>query len=106
MQTKPVRLSQLRRQIPFASQKALRASLRLLEAEKIVVRHDLSRTVLHVEYDFADDMRGTAFSLLELLAQWSDLLEGKSNQPAIDRAENSSSSPRSAVDRLLDGHRG
>jgi DNA-binding HxlR family transcriptional regulator len=57
MRTEPVRLSQLMRFIPSASKKALRASLRALEAAEIVVRHDMSGIVLHVEYDFADNMR-------------------------------------------------
>jgi hypothetical protein len=51
MRTEPVRLSQLIRFIPSASKKALRASLRALEAAEIVVRHDMSGIVLHVEYD-------------------------------------------------------
>jgi hypothetical protein len=45
MRTEPVRLSQLMRFIPSASKKALRASLRALEAAEIVVRHDMSGIV-------------------------------------------------------------
>jgi len=56
MRTKPVRLSQLMR-YPGASKKALRASLRPWN-RRMVVRRDMSGAVLHVEYDFADDMRG------------------------------------------------
>jgi DNA-binding HxlR family transcriptional regulator len=70
----PVRLSQLTRLIPSASKKALRASLRALETAQIVVRHDLSDTVLHVEYDFAHDKRDTVCSLLDQLAHWGDML--------------------------------
>jgi DNA-binding HxlR family transcriptional regulator len=44
---------------PIHSPKALRASLRALEAAEIVVRHDMSGIVLHVEYDFAENMRPT-----------------------------------------------
>lgn len=77
MRTKPVRLSQLTRLIPSASKKALRASLRSLESAEIVVRHDMSDTVLHVEYDFADDMRTFVCSLLDHLADWGKLLEAK-----------------------------
>ena len=77
MRTEPVRLSQLTRRIPSASKKALRASLRSLEAAEIVVRRDLSSTVLHVEYDFAYDMRGIVCSLLDQLADWGQILEAK-----------------------------
>ena len=54
MRTEPVRMSLLMRLIPTASKKALRANLRALESAEIVVRKDLSDTLLHVEYDFAD----------------------------------------------------
>jgi DNA-binding HxlR family transcriptional regulator len=77
MHAEPVRLSQLTRLIPSASKKALRASLRSLEAAEIVVRHDKSDAVLHVEYDFADDMRAVVSSLLDHLADWGRILEGK-----------------------------
>ncbi len=77
MRTEPVRLSQLTRLIPSASKKALRASLRSLEIAEIVVRRDMSNTVLHVEYDFADDMRKAICSLLDQLAEWGTIHEGK-----------------------------
>jgi len=57
MRSEPVRLSALVRLLPAASKKALRASLRSLESAGVVVRRDLSHVVLHVEYDFAEDMR-------------------------------------------------
>jgi DNA-binding HxlR family transcriptional regulator len=82
MRTEPVRLSQLMRFIPSASKKALRASLRALEAAEIVVRHDMSGIVLHVEYDFADNMRPTMRSLLDHLAVWGAILEAKEKVPA------------------------
>ena len=82
MRTEPVRLSQLMRFIPSASKKALRASLRALEAAEIVVRHDMSGIVLHVEYDFADNMRPTMCSLLDHLAEWRAILEAKEKVPA------------------------
>jgi DNA-binding HxlR family transcriptional regulator len=77
MRVEPVRLSQLTRLIPAASKKSLRASLRELESAGIVVRRDLSDTLLHVEYDFADDMRTSVSSLLDNLAYWGDILETK-----------------------------
>jgi DNA-binding HxlR family transcriptional regulator len=54
MRSGPVRLSQLTRLAPAASKKGLRANLRSLESSHIVVRRDLSDSVLHVEYDFED----------------------------------------------------
>lgn len=81
MRTEPVRLSRLVRLIPSASKKALTASLRDLESAKIVVRHDLSKAVLHVEYDFAEDMREVLISILDSLAGWGELLEKKRIAP-------------------------
>lgn len=77
MRSKPVRLSQLTRLFPLASKKGLRASLRSLEAAGIVIRRDMSHSVLHVEYDFADEMRTIICLLLDRLAELGALLEGK-----------------------------
>jgi DNA-binding HxlR family transcriptional regulator len=73
----PIRLSQLQRLIPAASKKALRASLRSLESMQVVVRFDMSDVVLHVEYNFADDMRDAISSLLDCLAECGDVLEAR-----------------------------
>jgi DNA-binding HxlR family transcriptional regulator len=81
MRTEPVRLSTLTRIIPLASKKALRASLRSLEVAEIVVRRDMSTNVLHVEYDFAEDMRATVCSLLDQLAQWGETFERQEKVP-------------------------
>jgi len=81
MRSQPIRLSQLTRLIPSASKKALRASLRSLEAAEIVVRHDMSGIVLHVEYDFAEEMRVAVCSLLDQLAVWGETLEAKEKIP-------------------------
>jgi len=77
MRNEPVRLGQLTRLLPGASKKALRAGLRHLELAQIIVRRDLSDTLLHVEYDFADEMRQPIGSLLDHLAQWGELIRGK-----------------------------
>lgn len=69
MRERPVRLGQLRRLIPGASKKALTANLRSLEAEGIVVRRDLSSSVLHVEYEISEAARGSLFNLLDHLAK-------------------------------------
>ena len=80
MRGSPVRLSQLTRLLPSASKKALRATLRDLERAQIVVRSDMSDTVLHVEYDFADDMRVAICALLDDLANWGDSLESRGSR--------------------------
>ena len=77
MRSKPVRLSQLTRLFPLASKKGLRASLRSLEAAGIVIRRDMSHSVLHVEYDFADEMRTIICMLLDRLAELGTYLEEK-----------------------------
>ncbi len=70
MRLHPVRLSELRRNIPFASKKSLSASLKLLRAKGIIVRHDLSDSLLHVEYDFAEEMRRPLSELLKHLEEF------------------------------------
>lgn len=73
MRARPVRLSELKREIPSASKKALTASLRSLEAARVVLRRDLSSSVLHVEYELADAMREPLVALLDHLAEWGKL---------------------------------
>ena len=70
MRERPTRLSELRRVIPSASKKALTASLRSLEAARIVLRRDLSSSVLRVEYEIAETMREPLSALLDQLAEW------------------------------------
>ncbi|WP_432432281.1 winged helix-turn-helix transcriptional regulator [Granulicella aggregans] len=54
---RPARLSKLKWRIPAASKKALSASLRSLELKRLVLNHDLSTSVLHVEYELAGSVR-------------------------------------------------
>ena len=75
MRVSPVRLSQLTRLIPEASKKGLRANLRALESAKVVVRRDLSTKLLHVEYDFPEEMRESIGALVDNLDQWGRALE-------------------------------
>jgi DNA-binding HxlR family transcriptional regulator len=75
MRSGPVRLSELVRLVPGASKKALRAHLRDLETAQIVMRRDLSDRVLHVECDFASEMKQIVCPLLDQLAQWGEILE-------------------------------
>lgn len=70
MRARPVRLSELKRQIPSASKKALTASLRSLEAARVVLRRDLSNSVLHVEYELEDTMQKPIVALLDHLVEW------------------------------------
>jgi DNA-binding HxlR family transcriptional regulator len=69
MRERPKRLSELRRALPVASKKALTASLRSLEAAQIILRRDLSSSVLRVEYEIADTMREPLTVLLNQLAE-------------------------------------
>lgn len=73
MRSGPVRVGQLSRLIPGASKKMLAHNLRRLEADGIVVRRDMSETVLHVEYDFNHESKEEVCSLLDHLAQWGRL---------------------------------
>lgn len=75
MRERPVRLGELRRMIPSASKKGLTSSLRLLEAAKVIVRNDLSQSVLHVEYEIAEDARTKLTALMRCLADWGEVLE-------------------------------
>ncbi|KAA6462856.1 helix-turn-helix transcriptional regulator [Acidobacteria bacterium AB60] len=71
---RPVRLSELKRMMPFASKKALTASLRSLEAMQVIVRRDLSSVSLHVEYEIAESMRDAIDALLDFLSGWASFL--------------------------------
>ncbi len=73
MREHPTRLSELRRLIPSASKKALTASLRSLEAERLIVRRDLSNSVLRVEYEIAETMHEPLWALLDRLSEWGRL---------------------------------
>ena len=73
MREQPVRLSELKRAIPSASKKALIASLRSLEDAQVVLRRDLSSSVLHVEYELAIATRRPLVALLDHLAEWGSL---------------------------------
>jgi DNA-binding HxlR family transcriptional regulator len=77
MRTRPVRLSELKRAIPTASKKALTASLRSLEAERVVLRRDLSSSVLHVQYELTAATRDPLIKLLDHLAEWGKLYDSE-----------------------------
>ena len=82
MQAHPVRLSVLRREMPFASKKALTASLRSLETARVVVRRDLSNSVLHVEYELVESMRVPLIALLDHLSEWGQFYESEGSPRA------------------------
>jgi DNA-binding HxlR family transcriptional regulator len=73
MRTGPVRVGQLSRLMPKASKKMLAHNLRQMEVDGIIVRRDMSETILHVEYDFTPDAREAVCSLLDHLAVWGRL---------------------------------
>ncbi len=66
----PVRLGRLRRELRTASKKVLTENLRELEGAGLVVRQDLGGTVMHVEYDFRDEVRPAIESMLDHLADF------------------------------------
>jgi DNA-binding HxlR family transcriptional regulator len=70
MRLGPVRVGQLSRMIPRASKKMLAQNLRRLEADGLIVRHDMSEMILHVEYEFTNEAREEVCSLLDHLSQW------------------------------------
>jgi DNA-binding HxlR family transcriptional regulator len=75
----PVRLSQLRRLMPVASKKALTANLRSLEKLHLIVRRDLSNSVLHVEYEIAEPAREPLAALVNQLSQFQNYLPVHAN---------------------------
>jgi DNA-binding HxlR family transcriptional regulator len=76
----PVRLSRLRRLIPAASKKALTANLRSLERVQLILRRDLSKAVLHVEYEIAESARAPLVALVNQLSQFQDHLPVRANE--------------------------
>jgi DNA-binding HxlR family transcriptional regulator len=87
MREHPVRLSELKREIPYASRKALTASLRALEAARLVIRRDLSSSVLHVEYELAEPMREPLVMLLDHLAKWANFYESEDRSKLVIRSK-------------------
>jgi DNA-binding HxlR family transcriptional regulator len=83
MREHPVRLSELKRKIPSASKKALTASLRTLEAARLVLRRDLSSSVLHVEYELAEPMREPLLMLLNHLAEWGNRYDSEDRSTLV-----------------------
>jgi DNA-binding HxlR family transcriptional regulator len=79
MRRGPVRLGQLARLIPDASKKMLTQNLRKLEADGIVIRSDLSDTLLHIEYGLKEGAREAVFRLLDELEQWGNSYLRKAN---------------------------
>ena len=73
LQGGPVRLGQLVRLIPTASKKVLAENLRELQGNGMLVRTDLSETLLHVEYDYSEGFRATMTAVLVSLAVMGEL---------------------------------
>lgn len=66
----PIRLGQLRRQLPRASKKVLVQQLHELENDGIIVRTDLSAKIKHVEYTISMPFGEAVINLLKLLSEW------------------------------------
>jgi DNA-binding HxlR family transcriptional regulator len=77
----PVRLGQLKRSIPMASKKALTSSLRWLEDARLIVRRDLTKSLLHVEYELDDRTKEPLVAQLTFLANWASLLPEHQGEP-------------------------
>ncbi|WP_396127296.1 winged helix-turn-helix transcriptional regulator [Acidicapsa acidisoli] len=60
----------MRRLIQTASKKALTANLRSLEKLHLIVRRDLSSSVLHVEYEIAELACAPLAALVDQLSQF------------------------------------
>jgi len=66
----PSRLGHLKRGLHPASKKGIVTSLRKREASRVIVRRDMTRSVLHVEYEIAENVRLHLKSLIQFLAAW------------------------------------
>ena len=75
----PVRLSQLRQLIPTASKKALTANLRSLEKLHLIVRRDLSSSVLPVEFEIAELTRPPLTASVYQLSRFQNYLPAGAN---------------------------
>jgi len=70
LQSRPARLSQLRRALPQASKKMLIQQLRQMERDGLIVRTDLSGKLRCVEYSLSDPLGFATLRLLTTMAQW------------------------------------
>jgi DNA-binding HxlR family transcriptional regulator len=66
----PVRLGQLRRRVPQATERMLVRRLREMEKEGIITRTDLSEKIKRVEYTLCDPAGVAVLDLLVSLAEW------------------------------------
>lgn len=78
LQGGPVRLGRLVRLMPSASKKVLTENLRQLERDGVLVRTDLSDTLLHVEYDYSE---GARLGITSVLGSLADVGESRANGP-------------------------
>jgi DNA-binding HxlR family transcriptional regulator len=90
MRARPVRLSELKRVTPSASKKGLTASLRSLETARVVLRRDLSNSVLHVAYELAGTMQAPLIGLSDHLAEWGKLCDAKGSESPDCRSKGAS----------------
>ena len=95
----PVRLSQLRRLIPTASKKALTANLRSLQKAKLISRRDLSKSVLHVEYEIAQSARAPLVAIVDQLSRFQNYLSDRASDKSVVPVTHQEIEHRSGVDR-------
>ena len=81
-----MRLSRLVRLMPTASKKVITDNLRQLERDGVVVRTDLSDTLLHVEYDYAEEYRLGMTVVITSLAEVGDLRAANLPRVLVQRA--------------------
>jgi DNA-binding HxlR family transcriptional regulator len=71
----PVRLSELRRQVPGASKKMLTQHLREMERDGLILRTDLSGKIPHVEYSLTKPLGTVALGMIRsLIASGSEVV--------------------------------
>lgn len=72
MRRAPLSLTQLKRLLPLASEKALADSLAALLSDGIIVRRTANHTALEGEYDFSELLKESLPALLDHLDYWDE----------------------------------
>jgi len=70
LQYGPLRLGEVRRNLPQASKKVLTQHLRQMEKDGLIARTDLSGKVPHVEYSLLAPLGLATLNLIQTLAEW------------------------------------
>ena len=70
LQYGPLRLGELRRNLPQASKKVLTQHLRQMEKDGLIIRTDLSGNVPYVEYSLSAPLGLATLNLIQTIAEW------------------------------------